>query len=131
MAEEDFQGTRLVFEWNDSEAEFELQFVNPENQFFTLKHTMADNDEMITREKEYGYSVAEYLIDDSMPGTWKINVNYLGNKSLTPTYLKATVYYNYGTYAQSKEMKVFKLNLKNTPNELFGVSIGARLAFND
>ncbi len=33
--EEDFKGTRLVFEWNDGEAEFELQFVNPGNQYYT------------------------------------------------------------------------------------------------
>ena len=131
IAEEDFQGTRLVFEWNDSEAEFELQFVNPENQYFMLKHTLADNDEIIAREKDYGYSSVEYLIDGSLPGSWKVNVNYLGNKSLTPTYLKATVYYNYGTYAQRKEIKVFKLNLKNTPYELFAISVGARLAFNE
>ena len=131
IAEEDFQGTRLVFEWNDSEAEFELQFVNPENQYFTLKHNLGDNADMISREKEYGYSSAEYLIDGSLPGSWKINVNYMGNKSLTPTYLKATVYYNYGTIAQRKETQVFKLNLKNTPYELFAISVGARLAFND
>ena len=131
IAEEDFQGTRLVFEWNDSEAEFELQFVNPENQYFTLKHNLADNADMISREKQYGFSSVEYLIDGSLPGSWKVNVNYMGNKSLTPTYLKATVYYNYGTFAQRKETKVFKLNLKNAPYELFAVSVGARLAYNE
>ncbi len=131
VAEEDFQGTRLVFEWNDSEAEFELQFVNPENQYFMLKHSLADNTAMISSEKEYGYSAIEYLLDGSLPGSWKVNVNYLGNKSLTPTYLKATVYYNYGTFAQRKETKVFKLNLKNTPYELFAISVGSKLVFNN
>ena len=131
VAEEGFEGTRLVFEWNDSEAEFDLQFVNPENQFFVLKHSLADNADMIAREKEFGYSAVEYLIDGSLPGLWKVNINYLGNKSLTPTYLKATVYYNYGTYAQRKEVKVFKLGLKNTPHELFSISVGAKLAFNN
>lgn len=131
VAEEDFEGTRVVFEWNDSEAEFHLQFVNPEKQYFMLKHSLADNADMIAKEKEFGYSSVEYLIDSSLPGTWKVNINYLGNKSLTPTYLKATVYYNYGTYAQRKETKVFKLALKNTPHELFTVSVGSKLAFNN
>ena len=131
VAEEDFQGTRLVFEWNDSEAEFNLQFINPENQYFMLKHSLADNAELISREKEYGFSAIEYLLDGSLPGSWKVNINYLGNKSLTPTYLKATVYYNYGTYAQRKETKVFKLSLKSTPHELFAISVGSKLAFNN
>ncbi|WP_350286034.1 carboxypeptidase-like regulatory domain-containing protein [uncultured Croceitalea sp.] len=121
IAEEDFKGTRLVFEWNDSEAEFNLQFVNPDNQYYTWKHSLADNSEIVYREKDLGYSVTEYLMDGSLPGTWTVNVNYLGNKSLTPTYLKATVYYNYGDRAQRKETKVYKLHLKNVNQQLFKI----------
>ncbi|MEM1336578.1 MAG: carboxypeptidase-like regulatory domain-containing protein [Bacteroidota bacterium] len=121
VAKEDFKGTRLVFEWNDGEAEFELQFVNPENQYYKWKHSLADNPEEIEREKDFGYNVKEYLIDGSLPGNWKINANYLGNKSLSPTFLKATVYYNYGTRSQRKETRVFKLSLKNVNQQLFSV----------
>ena len=123
-------GTRLVFEWNDSEAEFDLQFVNPENQYYTWKHSLAANAETIYSEKDYGYNTTEYLLDYSLPGTWTVNVSYSGNKSLTPTYLKATIYYNYGTNAQSKEVKVFKLSLKNVNQELFKIQSIARIASN-
>ncbi|MEM8847635.1 MAG: hypothetical protein AAGD17_11090 [Bacteroidota bacterium] len=116
---EDFEGTRLVFEWSDSEAEFELQFVNPENQFYTWTHSLEASPQIISREKDFGYSTAEYLIDDSLTGTWGINAKYLGNKSLTPTYLKATIYHNYGTKAQREEIKVFKLDIKDVNRELF------------
>ncbi|MEM9362589.1 MAG: hypothetical protein AAGA43_08140 [Bacteroidota bacterium] len=116
---EDFEGTRLVFEWGDSEAEFELQFVNPENQFYTWTHSLEASPEVISREKDFGYSTSEYLIDDSLTGTWRINAKYLGNKSLTPTYLKATIYHNYGTKAQREEIKVFKLDIKDVNRELF------------
>ena len=125
VAEEDFRGTRLVFEWNDGEAEFELQFVNPENRYYKWKHSLADNAEEIVREKKFGHNINEYLLDGSLPGTWRINVRYLGNKSLSPTYLKATVYYDYGSLRQRKETQVFKLSLKNVNQELFTVqSIG-------
>jgi len=50
---------------------------------------------------------------------WKINVKYLGNKSLTPTYLKVTQYTNYGTPQQSKKIQVLKLILKNANMEFF------------
>ncbi|MEN1785256.1 MAG: carboxypeptidase-like regulatory domain-containing protein, partial [Bacteroidota bacterium] len=63
VAEEELKGTRLVFEWNDGEADFELQFVNPENQYFKWKHTLADSGATIAREKEYGYSMNEELMD--------------------------------------------------------------------
>jgi len=130
IAEEQFEGTRLVFEWNDSEAEFDLQFVNPGNQYFMWKHSLADNSEVINREKEFGYNVTEYLMDGSLPGTWKVNVNYLGNKSLSPTYLKATVYYNYGSKTQRKEVKVYKLMLKDVNQELFQITVGGKLVSN-
>jgi len=125
VAEEDFKGTRLVFEWSDGEAEFDLQFVNPGNQYHVWKHSLADNDDIITREKEFGYNVTEYLVDGSLPGSWSVNVNYSGNKSLTPTYLKATIYHNYGLKSQRKETKVFKLSLKNVNQELFKLQIAS------
>jgi len=129
VAEEDFNGTRLVFEWNDSEAEFDLQFVNPGDQYFTWKHSLADNEDIILREKQLGYNTTEQLIDNSLAGTWKINVKYLGNKSLTPTYLKATIYYNYGNANQRKEVKLLKLSIKNVNQEWFKISNAGVTAF--
>ncbi len=126
----DFKGTRLVFEWNDSEAEFDLQFVNPKNHFFTWEHNMFANADRIKEEKIKGYSCEEYLIDSSLKGTWQVNLKYLGNKNLTPTYLKATLYYNYGTTSQRKETKVFKLQLKNVYQELFKVQNSLSLISN-
>lgn len=121
VSDEYFEGTRLVFEWNDSEAEFDLQFVNPYNQYHKWKHSLADNLEAIYNEKEYGHNTKEFLLDYSIPGTWEINVNYMGNKSLTPVHLKATIYYNYGKASQRKETKVFKLRLKNANQRLFTI----------
>ena len=118
--EDDFKGTRLVFEWNDGEAEFELQFVNPDGQYSTWKHTLADEPGRISDEKNTGFSCEEKLIYDPS-GVWQVNVKYLGNKSLTPAYLKAEVYYNYGTKEQRKEVKVFKLSAKNINQELFSI----------
>jgi tetratricopeptide (TPR) repeat protein len=119
VANDDFDGTRVVFEWNDGEAEFELQFVNPGKQYHTWKHSLADNAALISREKNLGYNTMEELIDGSLPGSWQVNIKYLGNKSLTPTYLKASIYYNYGEVSQRKEVKLFKLSLKNVNQELF------------
>ena len=130
VGDEKFEGTRLVFEWNDSEAEFDLQFVNPNGQYYTWKHTMADNPEQIIAEKNGGYSSAEHLIYEPN-GTWKINIKYLGNKSLTPTYLKATTYFNFGTNAQRKEVKVFKLTTKNVNQKLFSIANGNSIKADD
>ena len=130
LLDDEFDGTRLVFEWNDSEAEFELQFVNPEGNYYTSEHSLLADADRIKDEKISGFSSEEYLIDDSIRGVWQINAKYLGNKSLTPTYLKATVYHNYGSASQRKEIKVFKLSLRNVNQQLFTVSNRASVVSN-
>ena len=130
VLDEEFNGTRLVFEWSNSEAEFELQFVNPENQYYNSKHSLKADAKRIKDEKLSGYSSEEYLIDDSIRGTWLVNVKYLGNKSLTPTYMKATIYHNYGSASQRKETKLFKMSLRNVNQQWFEVSNAATIASN-
>lgn len=128
--DDDFKGTRLVFEWSDSEAEFVLQFVNPEKRYYNSEHSLAADAERIQIEKRSGFSSEEYLIDDTLRGNWLVNATYLGNKSLTPTYLKATIYYNYGSASQRKETKVFKLGLRNVNQQLFSVSNAVSIVAN-
>ncbi len=130
VTEEAFKGTRLVFEWDNGDAEFELQFVNPKNQQFTWKHTMEQNSELLTLEKAQGFSIGEYFLDNSLPGTWKVNIRYMGNKSLTPTYLKATIYHNYGTTSQRKEIRLYRLQTKQVNQALFPLTISSALVGN-
>jgi len=117
----DFEGTRLLFEWSDSEAEFELQFVNPKNQYYNWEHSLLANADRIKDEKLKGYSSKEFLMDSTLPGTWQVNVNYRGNKKLEPTYLKVTTYYNYGELSQREKVEVFRLGLKNVNQKLFTI----------
>jgi hypothetical protein len=127
VLEDGFQGTRLVFEWADSEAEFDLQFVNPENRYGKWEHTLNANPERILQEKKVGYNVEEYLIDEALKGIWKVNVNYKGNKKLTPTYLKATVDYTYGSKGQTQEIQVFKLQSKGLNQNILRIQNGSLL----
>ena len=126
----EFDGTRLLFEWNDSEAEFELQFVNPEKHYYTWKHTTEANAERIMDEKLKGYSSEEFLVDGSLAGKWQVNVDYKGNKKLEPTYLKVTSYFNYGQSSQRKEVNVYRLSLKNVNQKLFEMVNAGRISAN-
>ena len=110
--------TRLVFEWNETGAEFELQFVNPNNQYYTWEHTFSKNGTRMDDEQLAGYAMQEYVIDAATPGNWNINVTYLSNPSLTPTYLKLTVYQNYGKSNQSKKVHTYKLFLPGSNQRL-------------
>jgi tetratricopeptide (TPR) repeat protein len=118
VSESDIGGTRVLFEWNNTEAEFDLQFVNPDNHFFVWSHTLENEAERIYDEKIKGYSCEHFLIDKSLLGQWKINIKYFGNKAYNPTYMKATVYYDYGTSKERSEVKAFSLSEKDVNFEL-------------
>jgi len=103
--------TRIVFEWNDPYAEFELQFVNPKNKFFKWSHTKNDNLNRMLDEIKNGYYTEEYIIDDEKTGEWIINIqSFNEEESVNPTYLKYTIYKNYGLESETRKIKVIKLS---------------------
>ncbi len=105
---------RIVFEWNDSYNEFELQFVNPNKKYYTWYHTKLSNANKMLDEAKNGYAMQEYVIDDGETGEWIINLKNLSSEaSLNPTYLKYTVYTNYGKKDESSEVKLIKLYDQN------------------
>lgn len=107
---EDFtKDIRFVLEWNTSEAEFDLEFVSPDQRVYTFEHTLHANESRILDEKERGYSSKDFFIDEVGAGDWLININYFGNKKNDPTFFKLTTYYNWGKPNEKKEVKVVKL----------------------
>jgi hypothetical protein len=102
------QDVRLVFEWNVADAEFEIEFVNPNQQVFDFNHTYRDNNPLLIDEKKRGYNMESFYID-TLLGQWQINLTYHGNGKYDPTYLKVTTFYNWSKSNQRQETKVFKL----------------------
>jgi len=113
---------RMVFEWNTSEAEFDIEFVNPQKQVYSFKHTLLDNNSRIKHEKLQGYSSEIFFIENLSKGNWYVNLTYFGNKKYVPTYLKLAVYYNWGKPNQTREMHLFKLKDKNIKWQLLALN---------
>jgi len=73
-----------------------------------------DNKERLLDEIENGYHMEEYIIDDAASGEWIINIEALSKPDpINPTYLKYTVYRDYGLPTEKKDVKVLKLDTKN------------------
>ncbi len=109
---------RLVFEWNDPQAEFDLQFVNPQNRYFNWEHNTLSSSERMKDEILNGYTSEEFeFYGEGVQGKWILNATYLGHADLTnqvPLVLKCTLYQNFGYPDQrSKEIVVSF----STPNE--------------
>ncbi|WP_288956355.1 tetratricopeptide repeat protein [uncultured Polaribacter sp.] len=109
---------RLVFEWNTSEAEFILEFVNYKNQSYKVENSLDANNDLIIDQKQKGYTSKEFMIEKLDKTPYLVNIIYLGNKQYKPTILKMTTYYNWGKNNQSKEIEVFELKVKNMKIQL-------------
>jgi len=108
------QKKRIVFQWNNPLAQFDLQIVNPQKRFFTWSHTTQKEAQRLTQEKQQGYGLEEFFITDSDIGEWIFNIEYFGasNEKTIPTYLMITTYTNFGKTNESKEIKVIRLHEK-------------------
>ena len=113
---------RIVFEWSTSEAEFTLEFINPQQQVYKIEHTLSDNSALILDEKLKGYGSKEFVIDGDIGGEWLVNLTYYGNKKYAPTYLKTTVYTNWGRTNETKKTAVYTMVLKDQKTQLFKIN---------
>ena len=113
---------RIVFEWSSSEAEFTLEFINPQKQVYKIEHTLSDNSSLILDEKLKGYTSREFVIDGDIGGEWLVNLTYYGNKKYAPTYLKTTVFNNWGRSDEIKKTTVYKMTLKDQKTQLFKIN---------
>ena len=102
---------RIIFDWNDPAVEFNVQFVDPKNKFYNWSHTILDDRDLLEDELNYGYNTEEFIIEKSDRGKWIINIeNYSIQDNSNPTYLKYTVYKNYGRPNEIKKVEVINLN---------------------
>ncbi|WP_204263090.1 tetratricopeptide repeat protein [Spongiivirga citrea] len=104
---------KIVVDYNDKEAEFVLQFVNPDKRFFKWEHTSTATGNRIQNEKLTGFNSEEFELIGAQKGDWLINIEYVGKsdfKNTTPSFIKATIYHNYGSPSQRIEHQLIRLS---------------------
>ena len=109
---------RIVFEWNVTEAEFIIEFVNPNLEVYKIENSLVHNPGLIIDQKTKGYSAKEIFIDKLNQGNYFVNLTYLGNKKYEPTIFKITTYYNWGRPNQTKKIEVFDFTQKDKKIQL-------------
>jgi hypothetical protein len=117
---------RIVVSWSDPRSLFDLQIVNPQNRFFTWNHTMKNAGRRLLQEKSAGFSMEEFFLTSGDKGTWKFNVINYGfteNDNGQPSFLKFTVYDNYGSPSEKKTVKVVRLEELDTPFTVLSITI--------
>ena len=118
--------TRIVFEWNAFDAEFDLQIVNPQNRYFTWSHTQKNEPGRISKEKQQGFGLEEFFMTSKDKGEWLFNISYFGKTTSSkalPVYLKVTIFDDFGKLNQTKEIKIISLEELNDKLNILSLSI--------
>ncbi|UII79629.1 carboxypeptidase-like regulatory domain-containing protein [Flagellimonas sp. CMM7] len=112
----------LLVEWNDPNTQFELQFVNPQGQYYNW-----NNATEIANEKRLQGALSEsFDIDDMQQGQWLINMTYLGNQVNLPTYLKFTLRNN---QTNEEDVKMITLRQRNVKYKVMNLSNNGMLPY--
>ncbi|MEP2935152.1 MAG: carboxypeptidase-like regulatory domain-containing protein [Gilvibacter sp.] len=104
--------TRVIFEWSDFDAMFDLQIVNPQKRYFTWSHTPQAEAVRMRQEQALGYGLEEFFMTSSDTGDWLFNLTYFGKNggdTQKPTYIKVTTIHNFGKSNQSEKVEVISL----------------------
>ena len=106
------KSVRIVLEWTNPLTNFEVQFVSPKKKFYNWSHSPFTYKQEMEQELNQGYAIKEFLIEDGSRGDWIVNINPVitGDESALPTFVKYTVYQNYGLSNEKMEVKVVPLN---------------------
>ena len=118
--------TRIVFEWSHFDAEFDLQIVNPQKRYFTWSHTQKEESSRFIKETSQGYGLEEFFITKKDKGEWLFNLIYYGKKTgdnSMPSFVKVTVYSNFGKPTQTKKVTVKDLNDLNKKESILKLEI--------
>ena len=102
---------RIVFDWNDPAVEFNIQFVDPKKKYYNWSHTIIDDKDVLEDELNYGYNTEEFIVEKSDKGEWIVNIeNYSIEDNSNPTYIKYTVYKNYGRPNEIRKVELLDLS---------------------
>ena len=107
---------RVVIDWNHNDTDIDLHIIDPnlEKCFYSHPNTVIGG--KISKDMTEGFGPEEFTLPKMISGSYYVKVKYFGDryqKIENPTFLKITIFKNYGSENESKEVKVVRLQGKN------------------
>ena len=118
---------RVLFQWNNPLAAFDISIVNPSKQLFTFEHATDQEINEFGDEVRVGGSFKEFeFYDDSIKGEWQFLTEFKGSldpNSSTPLLLLCTFITDFGSSNQTKEQYAITLNELNKVVKITSVEL--------
>jgi uncharacterized protein YfaP (DUF2135 family) len=117
---------RVVVDWNHNNTDLDLWVESPKFEKVSYKNTNSKEGGRISEDLTEGYGPEEFMIKKASKGDYKISVDYFNDqvqKVSGPTTLKITIYTNYGSVNEHKEIRILRLDKEEDDVEVGTVNI--------
>ncbi|MBV8389187.1 MAG: carboxypeptidase-like regulatory domain-containing protein, partial [Mucilaginibacter sp.] len=103
---------RIVMNWNMNNTDIDLWVTDPNNEKCYYSHNRTAIGGRISHDMTQGFGPEQFLLKKAIKGTYKIEINYYGDRQVTiagPTTVMAELYTHYGTPQEKKELIVLQM----------------------
>jgi len=103
---------RIVMDWNMNNTDIDLWVTDPNNEKCYYSHNRTEIGGRISHDMTQGFGPEQFLLKTAIKGTYKIEINYYGDRQATvagPTTIMAELFTHYGTPQEKKELIVLQM----------------------
>ena len=111
---------RVVIDWNHNDTDIDLHIIDPNLEECSYENVKTKMGGEMSKDMTQGFGPEEYTIRNAKKGAYFVKVNYFGDryqKVENPTFMKVTLFRNFGKPNESKEIKVVRLS-KSKENQI-------------
>jgi len=103
---------RIVMDWNMNNTDIDLWVTDPNGEKCYYSHNRTAIGGRISHDMTQGFGPEQFLLKKAIKGTYKIEINYYGDRQATiagPTTIMAELFTHYGTSDEKKEIIVLQM----------------------
>jgi len=104
---------RVVIDWNHNDTDIDLHIIDPNNEECYFSHPDTEMGGKMSSDMTQGFGPEQFVLANAKRGTYFVSLDYYGDsyqKVDRPTYLKVTIFKNYGRPNQTQEIQVIHLD---------------------
>lgn len=116
---------RVVIDWNHNDTDIDLWVIDPNEEKCFYSHKKTKIGGLMSDDMTQGFGPEQFVLKNVLKGVYDIKVKYYSNsqqKVSGPTFLKITIYKNYGARNEEKITKLIRLKEANQVLDVAKVS---------
>ncbi len=103
---------RVVIDWNHNDTDIDLHIVDPNLEECFYGNNTTKMGGRLSEDMTEGFGPEEFSLANAVSGSYYIKIDYFSDnyqKVENPTFMKVSIYENYGTKEQQRRIKVMRL----------------------